>query len=130
MAFATTSDVATRLGRTLTVAEQAQVSAVLDIVDGLLRDAVSKDSAWTPSPVPAVLEELSIQKAVSVVSNPTNLASESKNLGSYSHSQTFQRSQDGGIFLTDAEARLARFAVWGTNRATVMLGSTFEEVDE
>lgn len=129
MAFATNVDVATRLGRDLTDAEEATVDSVLDSVDGLIRDAASKDADWTPSPVPTTLSELSIQKAIQALANPNSLASESKEIGAWSRSQTFPRSSDGGVFLTDAEARLVRFAVYGTNRATVMAGSIFEESD-
>lgn len=115
MAFATNSDVAARLGRVLTDAEADQVDGALDIVDGLIRDAVDRDSEWSPNPVPKALKELSIQKAIGALVNPLNVASESKSLGAYSRSATYQRAQDGGLFLSDAEGRFLRLAVYGTN---------------
>lgn len=129
MAFATTEDVATHLGRDLTTAEEALAEDALDLVADLIRDAVSKSTSWTPSPVPSALKALSIQKAKAAVVNPSGIANDSESLGAYSYARTFPRNAGSGLFLTDAEARQARFAVHGTNRATVMLGSTFEEVE-
>lgn len=118
MAFATADDVGTRLGRTLTDTEEAQVEAVLETVDGLIRDAVDRDADWDPDPVPAALKEMSIQKAISAIANPQNVASYSEQLGQHSYSATFQRGQDGGVFLSDQEGRALRLAVYGTNAAS------------
>jgi hypothetical protein len=113
-AFASTDDVATRLGRSLTAAEEAQIEGVLEAVDGMIRDAVDRDIDWAPVPVPSLLREVSIQKAIAALTNPPNIASES--LGEYS--VTFQRGQDGGIALSEAEGRMLRLAVYGTNTAS------------
>lgn len=130
--FATAQDVATRMGRELTAAEEAQAEFVIATVQGLLVETVSKDAVWADAldPVPLALRAICVEKARAVLANPTNIASQTESLGAWSHSETFPRSQDDiGIFLTDAEARIARFAVHGTNRASVMLGSVFQEAE-
>lgn len=115
MAFATASDVAARLGRALTDAEETQAESALTALDGLIRDAVDRDADWTPDPVPAAFKELSIQKAISVVVNPHNVAAHTKSLGAASRSETFPRAQDLGLFLSEAEGRALRSALWGSS---------------
>jgi hypothetical protein len=116
--FASKDDVQTRLGRTLTTEEQAQAEAVLGGVAGLIRAEVGKDTDWDPAPIPSAFAELSIQRAIAAITNPANVAAESKQLGAFQHSRTFQRSQDGGLALTEAEGRAMRFALYGTNAAS------------
>lgn len=124
MAYATADDVAARLGRDLTADETTQAEAVLDIVAGLIADAVAKDGdAWVADPVPTTLMLLSIEKAISALVNPNNLASFSEQLGSYQHSGTYPRSGDVGIFLSDSEERRVRRAVYGAASASVRIGS-------
>ena len=126
--FATKEAVTARLGRSLTSAEEAQVEGVLAAISGLIRAEVGKAPSWDPSPIPSVLSELAIQKAIAAVTNPTGVAQESESVGSYSHSQTFPRSQDNGIFLSDAEGRAVRFAVFGTNAGTARVRSHVDTV--
>lgn len=126
MSFATAAHVSTRLGRDLTDAETDQVESVIEIVDGLIRDAVDRDADWDPDPVPAALKELCIQKAISAIANPQNVAAYSESLGAHSYSTTFQRSQDGGLFLSEAEGRACRLAVYGTNAGS---GSSRSMID-
>lgn len=129
MALATADDVATRLGRILTTAEEASAELVIEVVTGLLADATSKTSAQLDTLALPALRLIVIEKAVSAIVNPENVASLSEQLGAYQHSQTFPRASDVGIYLTDTEERLARRAVWGTNTGSVRLGSIFEEVE-
>lgn len=131
MAFATTSDVATRLGRDLTTAETASAQLAIDVTQGAIAEAVSKTVAWATAltPVPAYLRVLCVEKAVQVLANPHSVASHTKQIGAMSESETFQRSQDGGIFLTDDEERRCRRVVWGRTTDSVMLGSSFQEVE-
>lgn len=127
MAFATHSDVATRLRRTLTSDEQTQATAVIATVQSLITDEVDRDSDWATalSPVPAALKELCVAKAAAILSNPTPGVVASESLGE--HSVTYARSSDeGGIFLTDAEGRIARHAVYGTNSASSYPRSTYD----
>lgn len=112
MIYATTAEVAARLGRALTSAEQTQVSEVLVGVGGLLHEAAGKPAAWDPVPPPPLFKTLSVEKAVGVIANPLSLASESEQLGAYQRSQTFQRGMDVGIFLTEHEEQLVADAVY------------------
>lgn len=116
--FASTDDVAARLGRALTEGETTNATAVLAGVAGLIRSEAGKAADWDPDPIPAYLRELSIEKAIAALVNPSNLASESEALGAYSSARTYQRAQDGGITLSDDEGRAVRFAVFGTNAAS------------
>lgn len=122
MAFATYSDVATRLARTLTTAEQNQATAVIAAVTGLITEEVGKADvanwAATLSPVPETLKSLCVEKAVAVISNPRSVASESVRLGAAERSSTFPRASDIGIFLSDEERLRARRAVGAPTAGT------------
>lgn len=128
LAFATAADVATRLGRVLTADEVSQIEGALVDVAGLIRDAARKAPDWMPDPVPPLFKSLSIEKAVGVLVNPFNLASASEQLGAYQHSQTFPRSADVGVFLTDLEARRVRRATYGTLTASVRPSSIIDDI--
>jgi len=129
LAFATSADVATRLGRALTEAETAQIDGALGDVAQLIRQAGGKAADWMPATtVPRLLRSLSIEKAIGVIVNPHNLASESEQLGAYQHSQTFPRSADIGIFLSDDERRQVRRAIYGTNAASVRPPSLVDDL--
>lgn len=120
MAFATTADVATRLGRALTAAEQAMAQQVIDSVTAQISAVVNEGSEWATAldPVPEVFKSLCIEKVIYIGSNPNGIASESETLGAYTHSQTFPRSMDSyGVLLTDEEKRSVRQAVWGVVRS-------------
>lgn len=130
MAFATSIDVADRLGRPLTVDEMTQADAVIAAVTDLIADAVGKSNAWaaTLTPVPGTLKTLCVEKAASVILNPALGTVAAESLGE--HSVTYARSNDGGIFLTEAERLLVRRAVFGRTTESVMLGSHFHEVGD
>lgn len=118
MAFATADDIATRLGRSLTDDERSQATSVIADVTGLIADAASRDAAWATAltPVPVALKALCVKKAISVISNPLGLASESERLGQHEHAQTFPRNGDGvDVFLTEAEERRVNWAIYGSN---------------
>lgn len=120
MAFATATDVSDRLMRALTAAETTAAEAAIETVTGLIADAASRDGDWAADldPVPETLRALCVEKAVGVIVNPANAASESKDLGAASLSRTFPRSADGGIFLTEAEERRVTWSVYGSNSAS------------
>lgn len=128
LTFATTTDVATRLGRDLTDAERAQAQGALEDTAGLMRVEADKDDDWMPDPVPATLKAMSIQKAVAALINPNNVAATSRTLGAFSESLTFQRSQDGGVFLSEEEGRRVRLAVYGSNAGTGRARSVIDDV--
>lgn len=130
--FATSADVQTRLGYALTAQQTEQAAHVIARVTGLIRDLLGKDQQWADSldPVPEVFATLCEDKAIGVVVNPTNLASESEQLGAYQHSQTFQRAMDGGVFLTEAEKREVRKAAGVASFASVTMVSPYSGDDE
>jgi hypothetical protein len=49
---------------------------------------------------------------VGVITNPTNVAASSEQLGAYQRSQTFPRSLDIGVFLTEREEELVTEAIY------------------
>jgi len=115
VAFATANDVGQRLGRSLTSAEQTTATSVIATVQALIADEVDRDSDWADAldPAPAALKELCVAKAVAAITNPRAGAVASQTIGE--HSITYARGAESGAFLTDAEARVARLAVYGTN---------------
>jgi hypothetical protein len=114
MPFATSDDVATRLGRDLTAAETAMAEQVIDMVTGLIVDEVDRDLAWATAldPVPVVLKALCVDKVIAVGANPNGLRSNSQTLGQASYSKSFR--DDAGLWLTPQQARLVRQAVYGS----------------
>jgi hypothetical protein len=114
MPFATSDDVATRLGRDLTAAETAMAEQVIDMVTGLIVDEVDRDLAWATAldPVPAVLKALCVDKVIAVGANPSGLRASSQTLGQASYSKSFR--DDAGLWLTPQQARLVRQAVYGS----------------
>lgn len=113
MAFATTSDIATRLGRSLTAAEAAMAQQVIDLVTGMIVTAAGQDDAWAAGldPIPAYYKALCIDRVMRVGVNPELVQSMTEQLGSHSTTRTFPRDAAGGVFLTDQELLLvSRFA--------------------
>lgn len=129
MAFATASDVATRLGRALTDDETDQATAAIVTVTGLIVEAVYQDDAWAAAldPVPTTLSTICIEKAISVIANPTNIASGSETLGAHQVSQTYPRSSDVGVFLSAGERTRARRAVYGSQITDVRTPTELED---
>lgn len=130
MAFATTQDVADRMARTLSDAEDAAAELVIEVVTGLIATEAGQNAAWADElePVPAYLRALCIEKATGVIANTENLANYSRTLGAYSESKTFPRSTDGGIVLTEAEGRMVRAAVYGSAIASPRVGSYLDDI--
>jgi len=128
--FATVADLQALLGRDLTGRETTQAALVLGLVAGLIRGALGKPANWMPAPVPGELRALSLEKALGKITNPTNLAAESEQLGAYQHSQTFQRAIDGGVFLTEAEKREVRRAAGVAAFASVTMVSPYSGDEE
>lgn len=128
MAFASTDDVAVRLGRDLTEAEAAMAEQVIGLVTGAIVDAVGKDADWADAldPIPATFQAMCIDKVIAVGSNPQGLAGESETLGHHTHSKTYRWASEGGgasvVALTDAEKLIVRRIVWGTTTSAGRTG--------
>ena len=129
-AFATAADVGTRLLRELTDAEEAAVELVLDDITSQIIAEVGRDEDWANEldPVPAYLKAICVEKAISAIANPSNLASSSETLGAHSFSQTFPRAGDGGAILSDDECRRVREAVYGSGIASPRMESVLDDI--
>jgi hypothetical protein len=108
--FANSEDIERRLGRSLTEAEEGIAESVVASVTGLIAEAAGMNAAAI-DPAPFYYKVLCVEKAVSALANPSNVASQSETLGSFSHSETFPRDLDASAFLTeDEERRIRRIA--------------------
>lgn len=107
--FATAEDVETRLGRELTEQQQDAAEFVSELVTDLICEVAGINEP--DENVPAYYRALCVEKAVAAISNPENLSSMSRSLGSFSQSSTFQRisvRDTSGISLTEFEERKIR----------------------
>lgn len=130
MAFATPTDVATRLGRSLTAAESAMAEQVIDDVSGLILeiDGRAEDDI---DPTPAYYRALCVAKTLQVGANPSGLASHAESLGAYSETKTFPRSLDGAdIFLTEREEQVIRRIAGSVSGSSYPRGMPHEFVTE
>jgi hypothetical protein len=122
-AFATTDDVAARLGRELTTGEQASVEFLLAIASSVIADTAGRDDGWvvTLDPVPTILRGLSVELVVRALANPNQLASLREQLGNYSMAATFA-SERTGMTLTPTEVLIVRRAVYGRTTGSAPVG--------
>lgn len=107
--FATVEDVAARVGRELTTAEEGQVDLGLRFIASLIRGVIGADDDYLPDPVPELFFSLSVEKVARLVYNPKGLRAESKDLGEASYSRTYDTPV--GLTLTEDEVRLIRRSV-------------------
>lgn len=130
MAFATQEDIEIRLGRPLSEAEGLQADAVIAAVQGLIADAVDRDTDWASEldPVPEALRSLCVEKSVRVITNPGALQRRSKQLGAYSVSEDYSTGAAYGVCLTNAEELRARRAVYGASSASAGTRSVIDRV--
>lgn len=129
MAFATTEDIATRLGRTLNAVEAATTSMLLDHATGLILNALGKT---TLSPTPVVVWSVCVEAVTRVLLNPAGVRSESETLGAHSHSASFTAPMGalGALQLTQEEELRVRRAVFGTNTGSARPGGIIDDVLE
>lgn len=122
MAFATADNVADRLGRKLSDAENGSAEFLIDAATSLVADAVDRDEAWAEAldPVPKVLRLIVVEATCRALNNPAGLDSLQESLGDHSHTQTFRRGADAaGLLLTKPERELARRTVLGAGLTTM-----------
>lgn len=117
MAFATAEEVATRQGRTLTDAETAAVTALLDYATAAIADAALKDDAWASAldPVPTILKGLCIELVGRALANYEGLTSTSQTLGAWSQSKSFNKEASTAFVLTETERKVVRRTVGNLN---------------
>ena len=128
-AFATSDDVAVRLGRDLTDAEADFADAVIEDVTNLIAEELGEDEDWATAldPVPRRFKTVCVEKVILLGSNPNGLASHSETLGSSSESKSF-RGESASIELTDDECRRIRRAYYGRSSGSSRPESTATEV--
>jgi hypothetical protein len=125
--FAEASDVAARLGRDLTEAEQTAAAFLCEAATAVIEEAVESTRSALGSGFPPVLKFLCVEKVIRALSNPSNLAQETETLGQYTHSQRF-RGEGNELELSDLEERMARRAVRGTLSGSVAVRSHIDDV--
>jgi hypothetical protein len=122
MAFASTADVARRLGRdSLTDTETEMAEWLLAAAGAVIAVAADKDDAWATGldPVPTILKVVATEVVVRVMENPSSLHSVQETLGAHSRSTSFRKvAEGGGLLLSDTERMLIRLAVYGTATAS------------
>lgn len=135
MAFATSTDVETRLGRELTSIEEDQVELLLDLATAAIGNAadLSDAEASALSPVPTVIRGFCIELTCRALANPNGLFSRSETIGSYSYSENFNRDVSSAMSLSDVEVLVIRRTLLGSNagsaRASNVLDELCEELD-
>lgn len=113
MAFATTTDVSTRLGRDLTATEDDTAEYLLDAAAAVIGATVDMAVADLDAETVPVLKYLSVDLVCRALRNPEGIASYSEQLGSYQRSQTFANKNEAALSLTKMEQALLRRAVHG-----------------
>ncbi len=128
--FATTDEVAARIGRDLSATETTQTETLLELATGLIADACGRDEAWAAAldPVPPTVRVVCIEATVRVLLNPRGVRSQQEALGAFSHAESFTDSPGAaGLTLTPTEQRMVRRAVYGSSTGSAPLGSMLDD---
>lgn len=126
--FASTSDLAALLAVEFTAAQETQAALLLDLATSAIIQAVDKTDEWALAltAIPGQLRLLCLTVARRVMLNASGVRSQSEGLGSYQHTETYA-DVTAGIDLTPQERMLARRCVYGTNTASVRVGSIIDD---
>lgn len=127
MAFATSTDIATRLGRELTSAETDQADQLLEAATSIMAQSAGKNDEWASDldETPAVLKTICIELVVRVLDNPSNLDSFRETIGAYSYSKDFRA---GYLMPTPQERDLIRQVVGTPSSASPRMKSVLDDV--
>jgi hypothetical protein len=131
MAFATAQDVAARLGRDITEAEETMADLLLDGATAIIAVECGRDDEWADElhPVPGVLKIVCVEVAARSMTNPQGLKQLQERLGQYQHQTTYRDIiEGGGLMLTKAEELLVRRAVYGTTTASPRVSSWLDDI--
>lgn len=122
MAFATTTDVGDRLGRTLTAGEETTVDLLLDLATAVIAEGAGQDDDWAAAltPVPTVLKAICIELTCRALANPNGLDSLAESIGQANYSARFR---EYGLWLTDYEERLVRRAAGSSQSGSALVKS-------
>lgn len=126
MAFASTNDVAARLGRALTATESTSAGFLLEAAQGVIELAVEANEAAIV-PLPPVLRFMAVELVLRAMANPSNLISEQETLGVYQHTERF-RSAESELLLTNLEELMVRQAVKGSLSGSVRIQSHVDDI--
>lgn len=125
--FATTAELAAMLAVEFTTAQETQAGMLLDLATGAIIQAVDKTDEWALAltSVPTQLKLLALTLARRMYLNPQGVRSQSEQLGSYQHTESFADASTG-IDLTTSERLSARRCVYGSNTASPRIGSIID----
>lgn len=130
--LATLADVATRLGRALSDAEDDQVDILLGTATAMILEAGGRGDAWLEAQdtVSGVLRGICIEVVCRAMANPVGAQATSEQLGAYQVNRSYGANGAGGLLLTGTERLLASRAINGSNAGTAQLQeSVFEDLD-
>lgn len=132
MAFATSTDVETRLGRALTSIEEDQVELLLDLATAAISNAADLSDAESSvlSPVPTVIRGFAIELTCRALANPSGLFSKSEQIGSYSYTQNFNKDVSSAMALSDIEVLVIRRTLLGSNAGSARAETVLDLCDE
>lgn len=113
MAFASTSDMQNRLGKTFSPTEGSMATYLLDAATSLIAQAADKDDAWAAAyDAPVAIKSLCVEVVARVMSNPNLLQSYDERLGQYELRGSFPTAGIG-LLLTEHEELFVRRIVFG-----------------
>lgn len=129
-AFASAAEVAARLGRTFTDAENDQVDMLLQLASLAVAGACDKDDAWvaTVAPVPPIVRVITIECVVRAFVNPDGARTRQEQLGQYGTTVTYAAAAPSGISLSPVEERAVRSAVFNGSTGSARLSGVLEDI--
>lgn len=129
MAFATTDDVGTRLGRDLSDPETLAVTFLLEGATAVIAEGAGRDDDWAAAldPVPKLLKLLAVELTCRALANPNALDGLTEQLGAFNYSARF-RNEGGGLLLTKTEELIVGRVVNGSNRASPRTPSILDDI--
>jgi hypothetical protein len=130
--FASKEEVAKRLARSLSAAEEEAAELLLELATSMVAEAVGKDDAWAEQldPVPKVLRLVTLEATARAMANPEGLSSFEERLGAHSYSKSFRAQAEGaGLMLTKQERLMVRRVVRGSNSASPRVDSLASDLD-
>lgn len=131
--FAETTDIETRLARSLTDAEGDLVEQLLESIGDEILEATGHDEDWADAldadeKIYKAFKGVSIEAVRRLLTNPSSAESLSEQLGSYSHTERFrEEALSAGLYLTDQERRRVRKVVYGRNVVSTRMESVISE---
>lgn len=132
MPWPTKTDIASRIGRALTSAEDDQAELLLDQAVSLVAGACDKDDDWADAldPIPTGLASIVIEATARAMAAPIGLRSRQETLGQHSYSESFPDQLAQGLQLTEAEELRARRIVFGSNSGGARAESIADDLSE